>query len=42
MYVDSKSKGSLVKVTACNETDERQYFAYTLKGQIMVRVRAQS
>lgn len=26
MYVDSKTKGSLVKMTACKETDEKQFF----------------
>ena len=36
MYVDSKAKGSLVKMTACKDSDEKQYFSYTLKGQIMV------
>ncbi|KAJ7381174.1 hypothetical protein OS493_004773 [Desmophyllum pertusum] len=35
LYVDSKTDGVLVKVTGCNETDERQNWAYTLKGQVM-------
>ncbi|XP_058970157.2 uncharacterized protein [Pocillopora verrucosa] len=34
LYVDSKDDGALIKVTGCNETDERQNWAYTLKGQI--------
>ena len=25
-----------LKVTGCNDTDERQNWAYTMKGQIMV------
>ena len=28
--------GALIKVTGCNDTDERQNWAYTMKGQIMV------
>lgn len=36
LYVDSKDDGALIKVTGCNETDERQNWAYTLKGQIQV------
>ena len=36
LYVDSKTDGSYIKVTGCNETDERQNWVYTLKGQIMV------
>ncbi|KAJ7381185.1 hypothetical protein OS493_004785 [Desmophyllum pertusum] len=35
LYVESKTDGVLVKVTGCNETDERQNWAYTLKGQVM-------
>ncbi|XP_022792631.1 uncharacterized protein LOC111331727 [Stylophora pistillata] len=33
LYVDSKSEAD-IKVTGCNETDDRQNWAYTLKGQI--------
>ena len=36
LYVDSKTDSARIKVTGCNETDERQNWAYTLKGQIMV------
>lgn len=36
LFVDSKTDGALIKVTGCNETDERQNWVYTLKGQIMV------
>lgn len=36
LYVDSKTDGAYVKVTGCNETDEKQNWVYTLKGQIMV------
>ena len=39
LHVDSKTDGALIKVTGCNETDERQNWAYTLKGQIMVNMR---
>ncbi|XP_068704515.1 uncharacterized protein [Montipora foliosa] len=34
LYVDSKDEGSLIKVTGCNETDDRQNWAYTQKGQV--------
>ena len=34
--MDSKTDGALIKVTGCNETNERQNWAYTLKGQVMV------
>ena len=37
LFVDSKTDGANIKVTGCNDTDERQNWAYTLKGQIMVR-----
>lgn len=36
LYVDSKTDGAKIKVTGCNDTDEKQNWAYTLKGQIMV------
>ena len=36
LFVDSKADGAHIKVTGCNETDERQNWVYTLKGQIMV------
>lgn len=36
LSVDSKTDGALIKVTGCNETNERQNWAYTLKGQVMV------
>ena len=36
LYVDSKTDGDSIKVTGCNETDERQNWAYTLKGQVKV------
>ena len=36
LYVGSKMDGDRIKVTGCNETDERQNWAYTLKGQIQV------
>ena len=36
LYVDSKRDGAYIKVTGCNETDEKQNWVYTLKGQIMV------
>ena len=36
LYVDSKTDGAHIKVTGCNDTDERQNWAYTLKGQVMV------
>lgn len=35
LFVDSKEDGSHIKVTGCNATNERQNWAYTLKGQIM-------
>ncbi|XP_067053119.1 uncharacterized protein [Acropora muricata] len=35
LFVDSKTDGASIKVTGCNDTDERQSWAYTLKGQIM-------
>lgn len=35
-FVESKTDGALIKVTGCNDTDERQNWAYTMKGQIMV------
>ena len=38
LYVDSKTDGALIKVTGCNDTDEKQNWAYTLKGQIMVSI----
>ena len=38
LFVGSKTDGALIKVTGCNDTDERQNWAYTLKGQIMVRL----
>jgi len=34
--VDSKEDGALIRVTGCNDTDEKQNWAYTLKGQVMV------
>lgn len=36
LYVDSKADDALIKVTGCNETDVRQRWTYTQKGQIMV------
>ena len=42
LFVDSKTDGALIKVTGCNYTDERQNWAYTLKGQIMVSLDAKS
>ena len=36
IFVDSKTDGALIKVTGCNDTDQRQNWAYTPKGQIMV------
>lgn len=36
LYVDIKTEGSYIKVTGCNETDERQSWYYTPKGQIKV------
>ena len=36
LFVDSKGDGALIKVTGCNDSDERQSWAYTLKGQVMV------
>lgn len=38
MFVDTKTGGASIKVTGCNDTDERQSWVYTLKGQIMVCV----
>lgn len=38
LYVDSKDDGALIKVTGCNENDDKQNWAYTLKGQIEVSV----
>ncbi|CAH3028156.1 unnamed protein product [Porites evermanni] len=34
LYVDSDTDGALIKVTGCNETDERQSWYYTPKGQV--------
>nr|XP_058970077.1 uncharacterized protein LOC131796502 [Pocillopora verrucosa] len=34
LYVDSKDDGAFIKVTGCNENDDKQNWAYTLKGQI--------
>ncbi|XP_020601762.1 uncharacterized protein LOC110040832 [Orbicella faveolata] len=34
LYVDSKTDGTLIKVTGCKDTDERQVWSYTVKGQI--------
>ncbi|KAL9979348.1 hypothetical protein ACROYT_G016999 [Oculina patagonica] len=34
LYVDSKTDGANIKVTGCNDTDERQVWYYTVKGQI--------
>ena len=36
LYVENSNAGSYLKVTGCNETDERQWFSYTFKGQLMV------
>ena len=36
LYVDSDTAGALIKVTGCNETDERQSWYYTPKGQVKV------
>ena len=38
LYAESKTSGANIKTTGCNETDERQNWAYTLKGQIMVSI----
>lgn len=38
LYVDSKDDGAFIKVTGCNENDDKQNWAYTLKGQIEVSV----
>ncbi|KAK3707600.1 hypothetical protein QZH41_017862 [Actinostola sp. cb2023] len=35
LYAESKTKNTYIKVTGCNNTDERQLWAYTLKGQLM-------
>ena len=34
MYVESKTEGEHIKVTGCNETDDRQNWFYTQKGQV--------
>ena len=36
LYVDIKTEGSYIKVTGCNDTDDRQTWYYTPKGQIKV------
>ena len=38
LYVDSKDDGAFIKVTGCNENNDKQNWAYTLKGQIEVSV----
>lgn len=39
MYVDSTTEGALIKVTGCNETDDRQNWVYTQKGQVKASAR---
>ena len=36
LYVDIKTEGTYIKVTGCNDTDDRQTWYYTPKGQIKV------
>ena len=36
LYVDTETDGAFIKVTGCNETDERQSWYYTPKGQVKV------
>ena len=42
LYVDSKNDGALIKVTGCNDTDDRQSWSYTQKGQIKVSTKTLS
>lgn len=34
LYVESKTEGANIKLTGCNETDDRQSWFYTQKGQV--------
>ena len=34
LYVESKTEGADIKLTGCNETDDRQSWFYTQKGQV--------
>lgn len=36
LYVDSKTDGALVKVTGCKESDDKQNWSFTKKGQVQV------
>jgi hypothetical protein len=36
LYAPSKTKGAVLRLTACNENDERQMFSYNLKGLLVV------
>ncbi|CAB3978528.1 sushi, von Willebrand factor type A, EGF and pentraxin domain-containing 1-like [Paramuricea clavata] len=35
LYTPSKTKGAVLRLTACNENDERQMFSYNLKGLLV-------
>ena len=36
LYTPSKNKGTDLRLTACNEDDERQMFYYNFKGLLVV------
>ena len=38
LYVPSKDKGDSIRVTACNENDEKQMFFYNIKGLLRVSI----
>ena len=36
LYAPSKDKDEVLRLTACNEDDEKQMFYYNLKGMLVV------
>ena len=36
LYAPSKDKDAVLRLTACNENDEKQMFSYNLKGLLVV------
>ena len=36
LYAPSKNMNAVLRLTACNEDDERQQFSYNLKGLLVV------
>ena len=38
LYAPSKDKGDAIRLTACNENDDKQMFYYNIKGLLVVSI----